>query len=78
MVLAGSGETVKNVTKGVGNIATATDEEVNTSAEISRNVERIASITEKNSSAIHHTLAASGELEEMAHNLRNTVNRFKI
>lgn len=78
MVLAESGETVRNVSEGVGNIAAATDEEVHASAEISRNVEKITAITDNNSVAINQTLAASSELENMADNLRNTVNRFKV
>jgi methyl-accepting chemotaxis protein len=41
-------------------------------------VEKIAAITENNSSAISQTLTASVELEDMANHLRNTVNRFKI
>ncbi|MBZ0105128.1 MAG: methyl-accepting chemotaxis protein [Sulfuricella denitrificans] len=78
MVLAESSQTVRNVSEGVKTIASATDEEVKASAEISRNVDKISSITENNSVAINQTLTASGELENMAHHLRNTVNRFKI
>ncbi len=78
MVLAESSQTVKNVSKGVETIAAATDEEVQASTDISRNVDKISSITENNSMAISQTQTASEELENMAHHLRNTVNRFKI
>jgi aerotaxis receptor len=78
MVLSESSQTVKNVSQGVETIATATDEEVHTSTDISKNVAKISAITENNSMAISQTLTASVELEDMAHNLRNTVNRFKI
>lgn len=78
MVLSESSQTVKNVSEGVETIAAATDEEVQASSEISRNVDKISAITENNSTAIHQTLTASGELENMARHLRNTVSRFKV
>jgi aerotaxis receptor len=78
MVLAESSQTVRNVSQGIETIAAATDEEVQASSNISRNVDKISTITENNSMAINQTLTASGELEDMAHHLRNTVNRFKI
>lgn len=78
MVLSESAAMVQTVSEGVESIASATDEEVHASTEISHNVEKITAITENNSMAIAQAHTVSGELEVLAHNIRNTVDRFKV
>lgn len=55
----------------------ATKEQEQTSLEITKSVERISSMAEKNSSAIQETSTALLHLEQLANRLQETVAKFK-
>ncbi len=77
-VLSGAGAAVKESNVGVGEIAVSVGEQGAASNEITRNIEHIANMAEKNHAAIEQTAHDITELERMGVELRNAVSRFKV
>jgi len=62
----------------VNNISSALIEQAKASADIASNIEQIAQMTDRNSAAAERTAGAAVQLEELAVDMRATVDRFKI
>jgi methyl-accepting chemotaxis protein len=77
-VLNEAGAAVKESNVGVGEIAVAVGEQGVASNEITRNIEQIAKMAEKNHAAIEQTAHDITELERMGVELQNAVARFKV
>jgi methyl-accepting chemotaxis protein len=77
-VLNQAGEAVKESNVGVGEIAESVTEQGSASNEITRNIEQIAKMAEKNHVAIEQTAHDISELERMGVELQNAVARFKV
>src|SRR5512135_60226 len=77
-VLSGAGAAVKESNVGVGEIAISVGEQGVASNEITRNIEHIANMAEKNHTAIEQTAHDIAELERMGVELSNAVSRFKV
>jgi methyl-accepting chemotaxis protein len=77
-VLSKAGAAVKESNVGVGEIAVAVGEQGAASNEITRNIEQIAQMAEKNHLAIEQTAHDIAELERMGGELQNAVARFKV
>lgn len=68
----------RHVTTVIGDINNALREQSTASAEIARNVEQMAQISEENSAAVKETAVAASELESLAVRLQTTVQRFRL
>lgn len=66
------------VTGTVGDISVALEEQSKASEAISAQIERVSEMTAANSNAASQTSVAAGDLEQLADEMRATVNRFKI
>jgi methyl-accepting chemotaxis protein len=77
-VLNEAGAAVKESNVGVGEIAVSVGEQGVASNEITRNIEQIAKMAEKNHAAIEQTAQDINELERMGVELQNAVARFKV
>ncbi len=77
-VLNEAGAAVKESNVGVGEIAVSVGEQGAASNEITRNIEKIAKMAEKNHAAIEQTAHDITELERMGVELQNAVARFKV
>jgi methyl-accepting chemotaxis protein len=66
------------VLKTVSDISAALEEQSKASNEITRHIENVAHLTGENSSAAEQTAGSAGELAQLADEMRNTVNRFKV
>jgi methyl-accepting chemotaxis protein len=77
-VLNEAGAAVKESNVGVGEIAVSVGEQGVASNEITRNIEQIAKMAEKNHAAIEQTAHDISELERMGVELQNAVARFKV
>lgn len=77
-VLKEAGAAVKESNVGVGEIAVSVGEQGAASNEITRNIEQIAQMAEKNHEAIEQTARDITELERMGVELQNAVARFKV
>lgn len=77
-VLSEAGAAVKESNVGVGEIAVSVGEQGVASNEITRNIEQIAKMAEKNHAAIEQTAHDISELERMGVELQNAVARFKV
>jgi methyl-accepting chemotaxis protein len=77
-VLNEAGAAVKESNVGVGEIAVSVGEQGVASNEITRNIEKIAKMAEKNHAAIEQTAHDIAELERMGVELQNAVARFKV
>lgn len=77
-VLNEAGAAVKESNVGVGEIAVSVGEQGAASNEITRNIEQIAKMAEKNHAAIEQTAHDISELERMGVELQNAVARFKV
>lgn len=78
IVLNEAGAAVKESNVGVGQIAVSVGEQGTASNEITRNIENIAQMAEKNHVAIEQTAHDITELEHMGAELQNAVARFKV
>jgi methyl-accepting chemotaxis protein len=76
-VLSAASSSVNEVSRGMDDIAVATDEQRRTSGEVASNIESIAAMARENSSAVDHTAAAAQRLESLAGNLQAIVGRFR-
>jgi methyl-accepting chemotaxis protein len=77
-VLSEAGAAVKNSNLGVGEIAVSVSGQSAASSEITRNIEEISRMAEKNHAAIEQTAHDITELERMGVELQNAVARFKV
>ncbi|WP_041420741.1 methyl-accepting chemotaxis protein [Sideroxydans lithotrophicus] len=77
-VLNEAGAAVKESNVGVGEIVESVGEQSKASSEITRNIEQIARMAEKNHVAIEQTAHDIAELERMGVELKNAVARFKV
>ncbi|MBI5889502.1 MAG: methyl-accepting chemotaxis protein [Nitrosomonadales bacterium] len=77
-VLIEAGAAVKESNVGVGEIAVSVGEQGAASNEITRNIEQIANMAEKNHAAIEQTAHDITELERMGVELQNAVARFRV
>ncbi|ADE12652.1 methyl-accepting chemotaxis protein [Sideroxydans lithotrophicus] len=66
------------VLRTVTDISSAIEEQSKASNEIAANIEKVAQMTEHNSTAAEQTADAASHLAELADNMQNTVNRFKV
>ncbi len=66
------------VLKTVGDISAALEQQNRASNEIAVHIEKVAHLTGENSSAAEQTAGSAGELAQLADDMRNTVNRFKV
>ena len=73
-----SNRSVEEVGIGLDSIAAATEEQRRVSAEAFTNIEAIAAMARENSEAVENTARSVQRLEELAHQLQNTVGRFRI
>ncbi|MBU1426925.1 MAG: methyl-accepting chemotaxis protein [Gammaproteobacteria bacterium] len=78
VVLSEAGAAVKESNVGVGEIAVSVGEQGAASNEITRNIEQIAKMAEKNHVAIEQTTTDIAELERMGAELQYAVARFKV
>ncbi len=78
VVLREAGAAVKDSNIGVGEIAVSVGEQGAASNEITRNIEHIARMAEKNHAAIEQTAVDIAELERMGAELQESVARFKV
>lgn len=62
----------------VNDISSALAEQSSASNDIAAQVEKVAQMTEENSAAAAETSSAANNLQELASDMRTTVNRFKI
>jgi methyl-accepting chemotaxis protein len=62
----------------VNDISSALAEQSSASNDIAAQVEKVAQMTEENSAAAAETSSAANNLQELASDMRETVNRFKI
>lgn len=77
-VLAEANESVNSVNLGIDGITTSVNEQKQASQDIARNVERMAMMAEDNNTAIGETVHAVKDMESLAVNLRDAVDRFKV
>lgn len=77
-VLAQSNESVNGVNAGVDNITASVNEQKQTSQEIARNIENIATMAEGNNAAAQRTVQAVQDVELLAEKLKSSVGRFKV
>ncbi|MFZ2301996.1 MAG: methyl-accepting chemotaxis protein [Gallionella sp.] len=77
-VLIQAGESVSQSSHGVGDIAASLGEQGVASAEIARNVERIAQMSEENHAALESNTQDIVRLEHLARELQDAVSRFRV
>ena len=77
-VLTDAGISVEKSSHGVNDIAASVGEQSIASAEIARNVEKIAQMAESNHAALSSNSQDIGRLEKLAKELLSAVGRFKV
>jgi methyl-accepting chemotaxis protein len=77
-VLIEAGESVSQSSRGVNDIAASLREQGIASADIARNVEKIAQMSEENYAALESNTQDIVRLEHLAKELQNAVSRFKV
>lgn len=77
-VLAQANAAASQASEGVDAISRSVKEQTAASTDISRNIERIAHMSEQNSHAMAEVSAAVHELEALAGELENIVSRFRV
>jgi len=78
LVLAHTSQSVQQTASGVDEVTASVQEQKAASADIARNVERIAQMAENNRSASQESSAASTRLEQLAVSLQGMIGRFKV
>ncbi|MBL8487196.1 MAG: methyl-accepting chemotaxis protein [Rhodocyclaceae bacterium] len=76
-VLAAAGSSVTRVGHGLDAIATATEAQRQTSAQVAGDIEAIAAMARENNSAVELTAGSAQHLQALADNLQATVSRFR-
>jgi methyl-accepting chemotaxis protein len=77
-VLTEAGESVSQSSQGVSDIAASLGEQGVASAEISRNVEKIAQMSEENHMALESNTQDIVRLEHLARELQDAVSKFRV
>lgn len=77
-ILTGAGAAVEKASHGVNDIASSINEQSLASAEIARNVEMIAQMSEENHAAVDSNTEEIVKLERLAKDLSGAVGRFKV
>ncbi len=77
-VLGGSNELVAGVRRGLAEIVGAINQQRDASAEIARNVERIAGMANSSNVVVKRTVDEAHTMEQISDNLSQTVHRFKV
>jgi methyl-accepting chemotaxis protein len=77
-ILTGAGAAVEKASHGVNDIASSINEQSLASAEIARNVEKIAQMSEENHAAVDSNTDEIVKLERLAKELSGAVGRFKV
>jgi methyl-accepting chemotaxis protein len=77
-ILTGAGAAVEKASHGVNDIASSINEQSLASAEIARNVEKIAQMSEENHAAVNSNTEEIVKLEWLAKELSGAVGRFKV
>jgi methyl-accepting chemotaxis protein len=77
-VLAEANSAVTHANQGIDSISRSVSEQTAASMDISRNIERIANMTEQNSHAMSEVSSATYELEKLAGELENIVSKFQV
>jgi methyl-accepting chemotaxis protein len=77
-ILQSTSDSVRVVSDGLASITKATDQQRLASSEVASNIETIAAMSRKNSSAIHQTVSTVKALENLADSLQQTMGRFKV
>ena len=77
-LLTEAGNSVRDSTHGVNNIASSVSEQSEASNEIARHVERIAQMSEANHAAVKSSTEDGLMLDKLAIDLREMVSRFKV
>jgi len=77
-VLIEAGESVSQSSHGVSDIAASLGEQGMASAEIARNVEKIAQMSEENHAALESNTQDIVRLEHLAKELQDAVSKFKV
>jgi methyl-accepting chemotaxis protein len=77
-ILTGAGAAVEKASQGVNDIASSINEQSLASAEIARNVEKIAQMSEENHAAVNSNTDEIVKLERLARELSGAVGRFKV
>jgi methyl-accepting chemotaxis protein len=77
-ILTGAGAAVEKASHGVNDIASSINEQSMASAEIARNVEKIAQMSEENHAAVNSNTDEIVKLERLARELSGAVGRFKV
>jgi len=80
-----AGEAIVNIRKSSGNVVRVVDqislalrEQTAASQDVARNVERIAQMSQQNSQAVEETTETARSLQQLAHNLEQQVNVFRL
>ena len=76
--LAGVADNSKIITKEVGGIAEALDEQTHAIQQINEGVENINDVVQTNSATSEECAAASQEMSGEADELRNLIGKFKV
>jgi len=71
-------ETANKVIDEINQVATASEEQSLTSAQIAQNIETINNVSSESLSAIHHIAAAAADLSRTTEDLKEIVNKFKL
>jgi methyl-accepting chemotaxis protein len=78
MVLAEGSQSVSSAHAGVNSITDAVQEQKTSSQEISRNIERIAQMSELSDASAHKNDEEAGQLMRLAASLQASVSRFRL
>jgi len=78
MVLAEASHSVSGAHAGVDSISSAVQEQKSASQDISRNIERIAQMSEMSDASAHKNDDEAGRLKQLAASLQASVNRFRL
>ncbi|EPL06942.1 methyl-accepting chemotaxis transducer [Pseudomonas sp. CF161] len=80
-----AGEAIVNIRQSSGSVVRVVDqislalrEQTAASQDVARNVERIAQMSQQNSQAVEETTATARSLQQLAHNLEQQVNVFRL
>lgn len=68
----------QQVVRVVGDISSALNEQTSASNDIARHVEKVAAMSEESSAVAQQTAQSASQLEQLTHDMRTLVNRFKI
>ena len=77
-VLTNAGLSVQKTSAGIDDVSASVQEQKMASADIARNVERIAQAAEINSQASRESAASTRRLEQLAKSLNGLIDHFEV